>query len=242
PKRSNYSRSVDVSNRIDRVSNGTRIVPPRSHRDRSRELRSFGRNGFERIACNRVASSRRRVTGRAEPFRPSQIFDLLSIETSSARRDHGDRYTIFERQQKVVRPVVRLASMNAEIVASTIGGMATAPPSKSYTHRAILAAGSVDGTTRIDHPLVSADTRATVRAVVAFGGTVEEHDDTLEITGFGRPATPDDVIDCANSGTTIRLTTATAALADGLTVLTGDESLRARPQGPLLDAIESLGG
>src|SRR5699024_5079939 len=111
-----------------------------------------------------------------------------------------------------------------------------------YTHRAILAAGSVDGTTRIDHPLVSADTRATVRAVVAFGGTVEEHDDTLEITGFGRPATPDDVIDCANSGTTIRLTTATAALADGLTVLTGDESLRARPQGPLLDAIESLGG
>lgn len=132
--------------------------------------------------------------------------------------------------------------MNAEIAASTVGGTATAPPSKSYTHRAILAAGFVDGTTRIDHPLVSADTRATARTVAAFGGTVEEHGDTFEIAGFGRPEVPDDVIDCANSGTTMRLTTATAALADGLTVLTGDESLRARPQGPLLDAIESLGG
>ena len=40
----------------------------------------------------------------------------------------------------------------------------------------------------------------------------------------------------------MRLTTATAALADGTTVLTGDGSLRSRPQGPLLDAIEQLGG
>jgi 3-phosphoshikimate 1-carboxyvinyltransferase len=40
----------------------------------------------------------------------------------------------------------------------------------------------------------------------------------------------------------MRLTAATAALADGLTVLTGDASLRSRPQGPLLDAIGQLGG
>jgi 3-phosphoshikimate 1-carboxyvinyltransferase len=40
----------------------------------------------------------------------------------------------------------------------------------------------------------------------------------------------------------MRLTTACAALADGLTVLTGDASLRSRPHGPLLDAIAGLGG
>ena len=50
-----------------------------------------------------------------------------------------------------------------------------------------------------------------------------------------------DVVDCGNSGTTMRLTTATAALADGLTVLTGDDSLRSRPQGPLLSALTELG-
>ncbi|MFW5917640.1 MAG: 3-phosphoshikimate 1-carboxyvinyltransferase, partial [Halorubrum sp.] len=56
-----------------------------------------------------------------------------------------------------------------------------------------------------------------------------------------RPSVPDDVIDCANSGTTMRLVTAAAALADGTTVLTGDGSLRSRPQGPLLDALGDLG-
>ncbi|EMA47221.1 3-phosphoshikimate 1-carboxyvinyltransferase [Halococcus saccharolyticus] len=133
--------------------------------------------------------------------------------------------------------------MDAEIRESAVGGRVDAPPSKSYTHRAILAAGYTDGETVIERPLVSADTRATMRAVEAYGGTVTETDDELSIQGFGgRPETPADVIDCANSGTTIRLTTAAAALGDGLTVLTGDGSLRSRPHGPLLDAIHDLGG
>ena len=137
--------------------------------------------------------------------------------------------------------------MDAAISNSAVRGTVQAPPSKSYTHRAILAAGYADGATVYD-PLESADTRATMRAVEAFGGNVDTRDvdnggRALEIDGFdGRPAVPADVIDCANSGTTMRLTTATAALADGLTVLTGDDSLRSRPQGPLLRAVEQLGG
>ncbi|WP_256685012.1 3-phosphoshikimate 1-carboxyvinyltransferase [Halococcus qingdaonensis] len=135
--------------------------------------------------------------------------------------------------------------MNADIGSSRVSGTVRAPPSKSYTHRAILAAGYGDGTTRIERPLVSADTRATARAVEAFGGRVEGlADDSEHITveGFGHPETPANVVDCANSGTTMRLVTATAALAEGLTVLTGDGSLRSRPHGPLLAAIEELGG
>ncbi|WP_136717844.1 3-phosphoshikimate 1-carboxyvinyltransferase [Halorientalis salina] len=134
--------------------------------------------------------------------------------------------------------------MNVEISRSGVSGSAQAPPSKSYTHRAILAAGYADGA-RVTDPLVSADTRATMRAVEAYGGSVDRSEDDSELTidGFdGRPSVPADVIDCANSGTTTRLVTATGALADGITVLTGDESLRSRPQGPLLDAIEQLGG
>jgi 3-phosphoshikimate 1-carboxyvinyltransferase len=132
--------------------------------------------------------------------------------------------------------------MDVHVSRSTVHGRARAPPSKSYTHRAILAAGYADGAVVRD-PLDSADTRATMRAVELYGGGVTERDGDLEIVGFGgRPDVPADVLDCANSGTTMRLTTATAALADGLTVLTGDASLRSRPQGPLLDAIEQLGG
>ena len=154
--------------------------------------------------------------------------------------------------------------MDVHVTNSTVRGTTRAPPSKSYTHRALLAAGYSDGAT-VRSPLVSADTRATARAVTAFGGAIEPesepggdgadgadgadadslvpHDaEALAVDGFdGRPAVPDDVIDCANSGTTMRLVTAAAALADGATVLTGDGSLRSRPQGPLLNALADLG-
>ncbi|VTT87549.1 5-Enolpyruvylshikimate-3-phosphate synthase [Halorubrum sp. DM2] len=147
--------------------------------------------------------------------------------------------------------------MDVHVTRSELRGTARAPPSKSYTHRALLAAGYSEGAT-VESPLISADTRATARAVSAFGGSVapageadgKEGDgvldlddaDALAVEGFGgRPGVPDDVIDCANSGTTMRLVTAAAALADGTTVLTGDGSLRSRPQGPLLDALADLG-
>jgi len=134
--------------------------------------------------------------------------------------------------------------MKKHVSQSQVSGRCRAPPSKSYTHRAILAAGYADEAT-VENPLVSADTRATMRAVSAFGGTVDRSRldaGTLAVEGFdGRPTVPNDVINCENSGTTTRLVTAAAALADGLTVLTGDDSLRSRPHGPLLDAIEALG-
>ncbi|MDG5817344.1 3-phosphoshikimate 1-carboxyvinyltransferase [Natronococcus sp. A-GB7] len=132
--------------------------------------------------------------------------------------------------------------MDVTITPSRVAGRARAPPSKSYTHRAILAAGYASQTTVRD-ALWSADTKATARAVSLFGGSVDRDDDALEIEGFdGQPGVPDDVINCENSGTTMRLVTAAAALADGTSVLTGDASLRSRPQGPLLEAIADLGG
>ncbi len=132
---------------------------------------------------------------------------------------------------------------NVTITPSSVEGTVQAPPSKSYTHRAILASGYAAEATVRDG-LWSADTQATARAVELFGGDVTRTEDgTLEISGFdGRPDVPADVIDCDNSGTTMRLVTATAGLADGVSVLTGDESLRSRPQGPLLEAIADLGG
>jgi 3-phosphoshikimate 1-carboxyvinyltransferase len=132
--------------------------------------------------------------------------------------------------------------MDVTIGPSTLMGAASAPPSKSYTHRAVLAAGYATETTVRD-ALVSADTKATMGAVEAFGGRVGRDGTTVSVDGFdGRPDVPDDVIDCGNSGTTTRLVTGASALADGLVVLTGDASLRSRPHGPLLDAVEALGG
>ena len=134
--------------------------------------------------------------------------------------------------------------MDATVAGSRVEGVVRAPPSKSYTHRALLAAGYGSGETVVRSPLRSADTRRTAAAVEAFGGTVADADgDAFRVEGFGgTPATPADVLDCGNSGTTTRLVAATGALCDGLAVLTGDASLRSRPHGPLLDAVTDLGG
>lgn len=114
-----------------------------------------------------------------------------------------------------------------------------APPSKSYTHRALVLAGLASEST-VRNPLDAEDPHATRRGVEALGAPVEADDGALAIRG-GPPEPPDDVLDCANSGTTIRLLSAAASLADGGAVLTGDESLRTRPMGPLLGALEDLG-
>ncbi len=131
--------------------------------------------------------------------------------------------------------------MRVSIDKSSIKGEVFAPPSKSYTHRAItLAALSKESIVR--HPLISADTLATIRASEMFGASVEIKENKLIIQGVnGKPNVPEDVIDAANSGTTLRFMTAIAALADGITVLTGDSSLRTRPNGPLLDVLNNLG-
>ena len=132
--------------------------------------------------------------------------------------------------------------MHATVSQSTVSGTVQAPPSKSYTHRAVFA-GAYGTESEIHRPLVSADTRASMRAVEAFGATVSRGPDRVTVSGFGeRPCVPADVIDCANSGTTIRLAMGVAGLVDGGTVLTGDDSLRSRPQGPMLEAIDQLGG
>ncbi|MCQ1536493.1 3-phosphoshikimate 1-carboxyvinyltransferase [Methanosarcina sp. KYL-1] len=131
--------------------------------------------------------------------------------------------------------------MRVSIDKSSIKGEVFAPPSKSYTHRAV-ALGALSKESVIHRPLISADTLATIRACEMFGADIERDGDTLRIRGVnGKPGVPDDVIDAANSGTTLRLMTAIAALTDGITVITGDASLRSRPNGPLLEVLNKLG-
>ncbi|WP_292465146.1 3-phosphoshikimate 1-carboxyvinyltransferase [Methanolobus sp.] len=123
---------------------------------------------------------------------------------------------------------------------SKINGEVFAPSSKSYTHRAI-AIASLSEECVIHRPLLSADTLATVRACEAFGARVDMQGDRLAVHGFrGKPNLPDNVIDVANSGTTLRFMTAISAVVKGTTVLTGDSSIRTRPNKPLLEVLNDL--
>jgi 3-phosphoshikimate 1-carboxyvinyltransferase len=131
--------------------------------------------------------------------------------------------------------------MKVSVGISKVSGELFAPPSKSYTHRAITIAALSDECV-IHRPLLSADTLATVRASEAFGADIQKMDDKLIVHGVkGKPAIPSNIIDVANSGTTLRFMTAVSALTDGVTVLTGDSSIRGRPNQPLLNVLNKLG-
>ncbi|MDD4331972.1 MAG: 3-phosphoshikimate 1-carboxyvinyltransferase [Methanosarcinaceae archaeon] len=130
--------------------------------------------------------------------------------------------------------------MHVTIKQSTLHGDVFAPPSKSYTHRAV-AIAALSGAAKIHRPLLSADTLATIRSCKMFGAEIEKREETLYIQGVsGKPKIPGNVIDVANSGTTLRFMTAISALTKGITVLTGDSSLRTRPNGPLLEVLKKL--
>ena len=130
--------------------------------------------------------------------------------------------------------------MKAKIKNSNVSGKVEAPPSKSYTHRAILA-GLYSDKVEVKNPLMSADPKASIKCAKALGAKVKQKGDSLEIKGVsGSPQTPANVLDCGNSGTTLRLFTGAGALAENTTVLTGDESLIQRPNEPLLNSLSKL--
>ncbi len=117
------------------------------------------------------------------------------------------------------------------------------PPSKSHTLRAILFAALGTGVSRIENFLKSPDTDAMILALTKMGARISVSETMLEIEGIdGKPKTPDDVIDCGNSGQVLRFVGAIAALCPGYTILTGDASIRSnRPALPLLDGLNQLG-
>jgi len=121
-------------------------------------------------------------------------------------------------------------------------GTIKAPPSKAYTHRAIIAASLSNGQSIIKSTSNCYDTLATIEACSMLGAKIKrKKHDTLIINGVTKPQTPKDIIDCGGSGSTIRFISSICALADGISVLTGNKSLRKRPMQPLLDALNKLG-
>ena len=119
-----------------------------------------------------------------------------------------------------------------------------APPSKSYTHRALIAAALARGTSMIVNPLIADDTNLTMAALRTLGVPLETGPQNVTIEGcdgaFSCP--PGTVLDLDNSGTSLRLLASAALLADHPVTLTGSARMQERPVGPLADALVALGG
>ncbi len=157
-----------------------------------------------------------------------------------------------------------LVTMRCTVQPHVFSGTFRIPASKSHTIRRLLFASLAAGESVLDHPLDSLDTQACRDVCRAFGAEIQETrsadpvnanqagpDGTRlwrwTVRGVGAGAaggslrTPENVLDVGNSGTTLYLALAVAALGNGATVFTGDEQIRRRSAAPLLAALQGLG-
>jgi len=128
---------------------------------------------------------------------------------------------------------------------SRLKGTVTIPASKSHTIRAVAIASLASGHSLIRKPLASGDTTAVVNCYRALGAQIDTTNPNLwKVIGTGGEIQPSkETIDVLNSGTTLRIAMGSAALAQpGQTItFTGDEQIRSRPIGPLMQSLEDLG-
>ncbi|MBQ9537715.1 MAG: 3-phosphoshikimate 1-carboxyvinyltransferase [Treponema sp.] len=129
--------------------------------------------------------------------------------------------------------------------ASRLSGHIQVPGSKSHTIRALLLASLADGESHIHNPLPSADCRSTAAALPLLGSSVDfgkEGEGCWTVEGAGRKFhLPDDIVNVGNSGSLLYFLSPLAATLEGWSVFTGDESIRRRPVGHVVDALRQLG-
>ncbi|MEG1189843.1 MAG: 3-phosphoshikimate 1-carboxyvinyltransferase [Oscillospiraceae bacterium] len=130
--------------------------------------------------------------------------------------------------------------MKALIKNTPLAGKITAPPSKSYAHRALICAALAEKPTKILLSSVCEDVFATAAALSAMGGGFEETDGGIILTPIDK-IPPKALINCGESGSTLRflLPLAAALIKDGSFI--GSGRLPQRPIGELLTALSKNG-
>jgi 3-phosphoshikimate 1-carboxyvinyltransferase len=127
--------------------------------------------------------------------------------------------------------------------ASAFRGAVTVPGDKSISHRALMLAALSDGRVEIGNLSPGADVRSTARCLEALGASVEIGAHNVVVRGVGQNGLrePQQILDCGNSGTTMRLLAGMIAGARLQATLDGDESLRRRPMQRVLEPLRAIG-
>lgn len=125
-----------------------------------------------------------------------------------------------------------------------VSGRITVPGDKSISHRSIMIGAIAEGTTRVTGFLAADDCISTMRCFEALGVPIERVSETeLIIHGAGLKGLrePNDVLYTGNSGTTTRILPGILTGQNFFCVLTGDESIRRRPTGRIVEPLRLMG-
>jgi 3-phosphoshikimate 1-carboxyvinyltransferase len=127
--------------------------------------------------------------------------------------------------------------------ARAVRGSLRLPGDKSISHRALLFAALADGRSTITNLATGADVRATRAALEQLGVGVKDRNGAVVVSGTGIDgwSEPGDVLDCENSGTTMRVLAGALAGRPFFSVLSGDDSLRRRPMARVVTPLRAMG-
>ncbi len=123
-------------------------------------------------------------------------------------------------------------------------GTAEVPGDKSISHRSLILGAMAVGETKISGLLEGEDVLDTAKAMRAFGAEVTDHGGgewSVHGVGVGGFSEPDQVIDCGNSGTGVRLIMGAMATSPITATFTGDASLNKRPMARVTDPLALFG-
>lgn len=113
-------------------------------------------------------------------------------------------------------------------------------PSKSLTHRALIAAGLSTERCIIKRPLYSDDTKATITILRQLGVEINEFSDHIEVNSSGIKQT-DEVLFAHESGSTLRFLVPVALLGNGWVTFDGLPGLRKRPLSEYISLFKQMG-
>jgi len=125
-----------------------------------------------------------------------------------------------------------------------ISGEIKVPGDKSISHRSLILSSIAEGVSRIEGLLEAEDCLSTMGIMRDLGIEItKEADESYTVKGRGLDGLQeaDDVLDCGNSGTSMRLLAGLLASQDFYSVLTGDHSLRKRPMQRIIGPLSDMG-
>jgi 3-phosphoshikimate 1-carboxyvinyltransferase len=139
----------------------------------------------------------------------------------------------------------QILTINPPTTGLSLQGRIQVPGDKSISHRALMLGSLATGTTTIQGLLLGADPRSTARCFTAMGAEISDlNSQQIQVQGIGlgQLNEPDTVLDVGNSGTTLRLMLGIlASHRNRFFTVTGDESIRRRPMGRVVQPLQQMG-
>jgi len=135
------------------------------------------------------------------------------------------------------------SSTAAVFPACTIRGLVRIPGDKSISHRYAMLAAIAEGVSRFHNFSAAQDCYSTLGCMRALGSEwAKREDGAIEVHGMGpNLKTPNQPLDCGNSGSTIRMLSGILAGQPFTTELFGDESLSRRPMARIMQPLSHMG-